>query len=897
MVLEAFAAVGFASNIIQFVQFSCELISLTTSIRKGADGSSSSHADLEAIANDLQEHIRSLDSCPDSNRNLQQLVNRAKSIAKDLLDVVDNIRKTGQNNGKDKHPKWSSFRQALEIIWKKEKMAKFQSNLESLRDQLQYHFVTDIRWASKDTSYIASPSSPWPLEELQKTLKLLAAEQTISTRFYFHIDGLDEYAGDHFKVIDIIQELSHLPAIKLCVSSRPWNQFQHTIGQSNHGSLQLHTLTREDIEMFAQDSILKYRNYFSSYIEEQQYSELIHEIVRKAQGVFLWVRLVIRSLRNGLINDDQVSLLRKRLDELPSDLGEFFEHILNSVDTVYRECMARTFLTALAVPKPLELVHYSFLEEVDPDFGWRMPFSPLDDDDIQERLNRTKWRLNGRYKGLLDPSSESEVPRRDVKVDFLHGTLRDFLETPRIMTFLQLQGPPDFDPHIAACGAYLAEVKSTNPRPLPQHFAHVLAFAQNVAKSSHKFALEYSVIDHVEALWQSIWTSADCDTFEEKYLAINIALHIRRTDYVWYRIENSKTSLDFDRMLMYACCLPEPRHQTFAAFIAAKFFVKNDKIKFQPPDQLRKEKRAHNEDNNRSELILIEMLLCKQANPLKLIEGVSIWRHFLTSFVKEVRSDYKGDWDIVRTLIKHGVNPCGHADRWIKIIWGARKLVEKDFTIFMEGFHFLLEHGLNPNGSHYGSSIWIEFMALIRRKANWFPPNGTPFRNLIRHFLRRGAILQALMDSLWLKEVLIHIKEGRTLLCGSEIILIFEMSLQHGLDPNQSHQNSTLWEQLLQSFEEALVRLPGNSEFHGRVKDILVCFLNYRADPCSQRLHRLIGFHTADPYHLGVAEASVVKTAVLRELNDIRSYEQGLLAKGLSIDDISTSCACGSTNQ
>jgi len=72
-----------------------------------------------------------------------------------------------------------------------------------------------------------------------------------------------------------------------------------------------------------------------------------------ADGVFLWVFLVVRSLKEGITNADTVSMLQKRLRELPSDLESFFRLILDHVDKIYWEGTTQAFQMALTAVKPL----------------------------------------------------------------------------------------------------------------------------------------------------------------------------------------------------------------------------------------------------------------------------------------------------------------------------------------------------------------------------------------------------------------------------------------------------------------------------------------------------------------------------------------------------------------
>jgi hypothetical protein len=86
------------------------------------------------------------------------------------------------------------------------------------------------------------------------------------------------------------------------------------------------------------------------------------KLVEKAQGVFLWVFLVIRSLLRGLSSADDQRELQQRIDELPPDLEAFFRHILSKADKVYQQQTAQIFEVVTQAGLPLPLVAYSYLD-------------------------------------------------------------------------------------------------------------------------------------------------------------------------------------------------------------------------------------------------------------------------------------------------------------------------------------------------------------------------------------------------------------------------------------------------------------------------------------------------------------------------------------------------------
>jgi len=71
-------------------------------------------------------------------------------------------------------------------------------------------------------------------------------------------------------------------------------------------------------------------------MREPEYAEnLLREISGKAQGVFLWVHLVVSSLLSGLANGDRMRDLQRRLDDLPPRLEDLFEKILYGLEQSY----------------------------------------------------------------------------------------------------------------------------------------------------------------------------------------------------------------------------------------------------------------------------------------------------------------------------------------------------------------------------------------------------------------------------------------------------------------------------------------------------------------------------------------------------------------------------------
>lgn len=140
--MEALAAVGLASNVLQFVQFAAQLFSIGSAIRNNAEALPIEYKNLEEIGMNLDKHINVLSARCDAD--VQGLVNNAREIATQLLGTIDKLKK--KCIGKpDRYSKWTCFRQALEVILKKSTVEDFASRLERIREQLQFHLIVQSR--------------------------------------------------------------------------------------------------------------------------------------------------------------------------------------------------------------------------------------------------------------------------------------------------------------------------------------------------------------------------------------------------------------------------------------------------------------------------------------------------------------------------------------------------------------------------------------------------------------------------------------------------------------------------------------------------------------------------------------------------------------------------------
>lgn len=184
----------------------------------------------------------------------------------------------------------------------------------------------------------------WTRRELSIAFGKVVTVGLPDHRFCFFIDGLDEFAGQHLDLVQDLQTLSSSPTVKLCVASRPWNLFRSVYGASDALHLKLHELTKQDIDIYLNGMLNSNELKKRASGSEQDYEGLLRELRYRAEGVFLWVNLAVKSLRGGLGEGDSIVNLRERVETFPSELEDFLQHIFDTVEPVYRMWMARILL-------------------------------------------------------------------------------------------------------------------------------------------------------------------------------------------------------------------------------------------------------------------------------------------------------------------------------------------------------------------------------------------------------------------------------------------------------------------------------------------------------------------------------------------------------------------------
>ena len=267
--------------------------------------------------------------------------------------------------------------------------------LRSVLYQILNRFPALIPSAYDERSDLSSGQSAfgqtlaWTERRLLKAFHNLVPQVQKKCRICIFIDGLDEIGGESDAAIEMVKRMISAD-LKVCLSSRP--DLAYADAFDSCPMLRLQDLTELDIKTYLRDRLQPHLQINT----QEDVAGLIDRIALRAQGVFLWVDLVVKAMIKGLRNHDSLNQLRTRIDSTPSDIEALYAQMLSNVEVAYREEAAQLFHMAL------EGFSNSLLNVA---LTMNKGFERASDMSIQEALHlscRTRHRIPAVCAGLLE---------------------------------------------------------------------------------------------------------------------------------------------------------------------------------------------------------------------------------------------------------------------------------------------------------------------------------------------------------------------------------------------------------------------------------------------------------------------------------------------------------------
>jgi hypothetical protein len=264
---------------------------------------------------------------------------------------------------------------------------------------IQPGIVTDFLRTEPHLSGREAPAD-WSQADLINLVSKMFS--TFNGRVAVFLDGLDEFDRDEDvkALLALLQSLTKSSSVKVCLSSRPEPQLELELGHLPQ--LRLQDMTSRDMSQYISDRLRPALPHLTS----AEVDDFVEQIACKADGVFLWVYLVTKSLRQGALHSDSYDVLRERLELLPAKMEILYEHMWRSLNgdddlPTYRRQAALFF--SFYAHFPLSLI--DFVLATDEDLC-EAASDMAKDDAVIERLyqacSQMKSLLQTRCAGLLE---------------------------------------------------------------------------------------------------------------------------------------------------------------------------------------------------------------------------------------------------------------------------------------------------------------------------------------------------------------------------------------------------------------------------------------------------------------------------------------------------------------
>ncbi|KAL8637496.1 MAG: hypothetical protein Q9228_005239 [Teloschistes exilis] len=208
--------------------------------------------------------------------------------------------------------------------------------LRSLLYQIaaQWEGMVDLSSDDSDDPGTLELLRTWTDQRLLSTLKRFLDQKPTTVVFCTFIDGLDEIAEDEDQLLEIIGVISDSPGCKVCVSSWPEQIFRQEFRECRQ--LRVQDLNAEDLTKMALE-ILKpcLGKNMPDSCGNLDLFWFVENLVHKAEGVFLWLNLMIKDIIRGANHEDTIDELSRRIKNTPATINGLYQQMLQRLDPEY----------------------------------------------------------------------------------------------------------------------------------------------------------------------------------------------------------------------------------------------------------------------------------------------------------------------------------------------------------------------------------------------------------------------------------------------------------------------------------------------------------------------------------------------------------------------------------
>ncbi|KAH8891229.1 hypothetical protein GQ53DRAFT_151968 [Thozetella sp. PMI_491] len=196
----------------------------------------------------------------------------------------------------------------------------------------------------------------WKANDLETALLNIC--QALPKPILVFLDALDEF-GDGFRIATYCRGLAEKcsPSLKLCMSSRDNPDIFHALNNNEPCSgIAMEWFVSEDIRHYV-------FNACSPLLKNPSFRPIVDNILLRANGVFLWVKIVTTILLQGWRRREPANRIEERMARIPSKLSQLYQDILIQMNDGDREDLLDMLMITAAARQPLSVGDFHWVFE------------------------------------------------------------------------------------------------------------------------------------------------------------------------------------------------------------------------------------------------------------------------------------------------------------------------------------------------------------------------------------------------------------------------------------------------------------------------------------------------------------------------------------------------------
>jgi hypothetical protein len=393
-----------------------------------------------------------------------------------------------------------------------------------------------------------NPGMPftWPFESLEAIFLSLLDFCTFPLTIYLFIDAVDESesAPISAEMLRLLREASRRSsgiALKCVVTSRP--EDTPNLSKVRDQEINLHAKNQQDIEKIIDTGVHEVARALQDVDPGNEYpvDHIRRELSQRADGVVLWVSLVLKELQNLIYSGGVTAYnMKEMLNSIPNELDELYERIISGLCSRKGDPLSTKEQLQLETKQWLQLATYSGRLFSIEEFRDAVIIATLQDvfDGTNESLTDKRWptgvpmvqrqlvRKCGGFvevrtlRELSETSAKAQVLRASsatfdslTAIQLLHQSVKDFLRKEEATPF-KLNQEDGNRLFIIVCILYIQYLSRSNiPISKPLKRWDVKDFEKFVLYLQERPLLDYVLTFLPRHLHQlNVDTLSDCKT-------------------------------------------------------------------------------------------------------------------------------------------------------------------------------------------------------------------------------------------------------------------------------------------------------------------------------------------------------------------------------------------------